>query len=278
MSNITYYGYVLTTNAFLTKITQASPTNRAEIAYSVVFGGRTMDVAYGVAVDPAGNAFVAGSTTSTNFPVCNYLGLLRGTNSSGNFNSYAGYNAFVTAFNPDCTRVLYSAYLGGTANDRATAIAVDADSTAYVVGQASSTNFPVTTASTNFPTLITAANNNLLEYGTSPGTVSRLNGTNDAFLSVIRLTDFVPEIAIARTGVKTNTVTLSWLNYPEPEIGPFGLLASTNLANTNRTIAPWQVVTNVPKTNNNTLYLTLPATNRAKFFRLYQGPVPGPAE
>src|SRR5207248_8860173 len=54
------------TDGFLTKF-----HDPASLEYSVAFGGRGTDEGWDVAVDGAGNAFVAGSTTSTNFPVTN---------------------------------------------------------------------------------------------------------------------------------------------------------------------------------------------------------------
>ena len=41
------------------------------IQYSTYLGGSALDRAYGIVVDPAGNAFVAGTTSSTNFPIAN---------------------------------------------------------------------------------------------------------------------------------------------------------------------------------------------------------------
>jgi len=250
LTNITYYGGIVTTNAFLTKITQAAPARPAQIAYSVVFGGRFIDEAFAVAVDPAGNAFVTGATSSTNFPVSHYLGLLRATNSAVWVYGAPGYNAFVTAFNTNCSQVFYSAYLGGTGNDQGFAIAVDSADTAYVAGETDSANFPTTTASTNFPTFANA------RYNT-------LNGTNDAFLAKILFTNYVPRLTITRS--QATNVTLSWPGYSEPEIGPFALESNTNL-----TTATWTPWTNNPTTINNTNYLVVPATNSPQFFRLSQ--------
>jgi hypothetical protein len=250
LTNITYLGYNSTTNAFLTKITQAAPGSPAQIAYSVVFGGRFMDLANGVAVDAAGNAFVTGATTSTNFPVRNYLGLLRATNSAAWANNSPGYNAFVTAFNPNCSQVLYSAYLGGAGNDQGFAIAVDAADTAYVAGETDSANFPTTTASTNFPAFASARYN-------------VLNGTNDAFLAKILFANYAPKLTITRS--QSTNVTLTWPAYTEPEIGAFGVEANTNL-----TTGAWVPWTNLPTVSNNTNYLTVPATNSPLFIRLHQ--------
>jgi hypothetical protein len=67
---------VLATNVFLTKITNSIGTTNAVIAWSAVFGGKGADIGNGVAVDPAGNVFVTGSASSTNFPTYNVPGLM----------------------------------------------------------------------------------------------------------------------------------------------------------------------------------------------------------
>ena len=55
-----------------------------------------------------------------------------------------GYDAFVTKLNADGTAILYSVFLGGTADDVGMAIAVDSSSNVYIVGRTSSADFPVT--------------------------------------------------------------------------------------------------------------------------------------
>jgi hypothetical protein len=87
---------------------------------------------------------VAGSTSSANFPVTtnNLAGLLAPTNSS-----VAGLSdVFITAFNTNGV-ILYSAYLGGSGDDFANAIAVDySTGNAYIAGQTESVNFPTINA------------------------------------------------------------------------------------------------------------------------------------
>jgi hypothetical protein len=148
----------LDTDAYLTKL-----GSNGAIIYSVIFGGNTNDIGYGVAVDSEQNVYVCGATSAKNFTtnsIPEFLGstnYLRGTNSGGS-------DAFVIAFTNDCSSLLYSTYLGGKGNDYAYNIAVDpATGNAFVVGQ---------TASTNFPTL-------------NAGQPFR-NGTNDAFLVEIQ--------------------------------------------------------------------------------------------
>ncbi len=107
--------------------------------YSTYLGGSGGDAAAAIAVDGGGNAYVAGSTTSVDFPT---LEPIQGTNQSRQWG-----NAFVTKFNSTGTALIYSTYLGGNGNggfdgDGATAIAVDAAGNAYIAGFTSSTNFP----------------------------------------------------------------------------------------------------------------------------------------
>ena len=50
-----------------------SSGNDAAVVLSEYLGGSQEDTGYGIAVDPAGNAYVTGSTASTNFPTANPL-------------------------------------------------------------------------------------------------------------------------------------------------------------------------------------------------------------
>jgi hypothetical protein len=240
----------LTTNAFLTKITNGVGTT-AGIAYSAFFGGYVNDTAYGVAVDPAGNAFVVGTTFSTNFPVYNNLGLLSGTNSGGS-------DVFVTAFNTNASALLYSTYLGGYNNDSGYGIAVDANDNAYIVGETSSTNFPTTTLSTNLPIYT-----NFPIYNAQ---WPHLNGTNDTFLAIISPGQF--HLSLSITPAPTNKVTLTWPEFPEfePDLSAYKLESNTNLLITTN----WMTLTNTPVLTNGLHAVTLPSTNNDLFFRLHK--------
>ena len=83
---------------------------------------------------PRGAAYVAGSTTSSNFPV---RGALQ-TKLAG------GKNAFVLKLNPAGNALVYSTYLGGNGSDVANGIAIDAAGNAYVALDVTSTNLPAT--------------------------------------------------------------------------------------------------------------------------------------
>jgi len=118
------------------------------LVYSTYLGGSTNDIANGIAVDNSGNAYVAGITYSTNFPVT------PGAYQTSNNGKAGGWpNAFITKLNTSGTALVYSTYLGGTGPvsytsgtnlDSASAIAVDGSGNAYIVGATSSADFPVT--------------------------------------------------------------------------------------------------------------------------------------
>jgi hypothetical protein len=121
-------------DAFLTKFDPSGA-----LVYSAFFGGKKIDIGYGVAVDAAGDAFVVGTTASKDFPTNNIGTAFSTSRSTKN-------KIFVTAFNPDATALLYSGYLGGKKSDNGYGIAVDAAGNAYVVGQSVSKEFPLINA------------------------------------------------------------------------------------------------------------------------------------
>src|SRR5216684_1928737 len=102
------------------------------LSYSTYLGGIRYDDGRGIAVDSAGNAYVTGSTYSTDFPTCNPL---QPTNRGGS-------DAFVAALDPNGGTLLYSTYLGGSDADFGYGIAMDSVGNAYVTGQTLSTDFP----------------------------------------------------------------------------------------------------------------------------------------
>ena len=103
------------------------------LIYSTHLGGFYHDVGLGIAVDAEGNSYVTGHTDSLNFPTKDAI---RSSKSGG------GSDAFVTKINAAGTAIVYSTYLGGSATDGGTGIAVDSDGNAYVTGYAASTDFP----------------------------------------------------------------------------------------------------------------------------------------
>ena len=118
-------------DVFVAKLNAAG----SALVYSTYIGGSGDDFGMAIAVDAAGVAYVTGYTDSTDFPVS-------ATPVSA---ANAGlHDAFVFKINAAGTAVTYSTYLGGTGDDYAAAIAVDAAGAAYITGYTDSTNFPVT--------------------------------------------------------------------------------------------------------------------------------------
>lgn len=119
-------------NAFVTKLNPPG----SGLVYSTYLGGNGYDLGIGLAIDRAGNAYVTGSTSSTNFPVTR--GALQ--------KNFAGVeDAFVTKFNPAGSALGYSTYLGGSGNDYGMGIAADSTGDVYVTGGTESADFPITT-------------------------------------------------------------------------------------------------------------------------------------
>jgi hypothetical protein len=100
------------------------------LVYSTYLGGSNYDQGFGIAVDSAGNAYVAGYAGSHDFPTVNPLP------------NMPTFGAFVTKFNAAGSALLYSTYLGGTGATQANAIAIDSTGSAYVTGQTRATDFP----------------------------------------------------------------------------------------------------------------------------------------
>jgi hypothetical protein len=116
-------------DAFVTKLSASGNA----LVYSTHLGGRATDVGYGIAVDSAGNAYLTGTTDSTDFPTANSFQALH----AGGIN-----DAFVTKLNPSGNALVYSTYLGGGGSDAGYGIAVDSFANAYVTGSTSSIDFP----------------------------------------------------------------------------------------------------------------------------------------
>jgi hypothetical protein len=104
------------------------------LVYSTYLGGSGGDYGNKLAVDSAGDVYVTGDTTSPDFPFT--TGAYQTT-----FGGTGAGDGFVTKLDPQGALV-YSTYLGGSADADASGIAVDSSGDAYVTGSTSSANFP----------------------------------------------------------------------------------------------------------------------------------------
>jgi hypothetical protein len=133
------------------------------LSYSTFLGGSQQDLGTAIAVDGAGNTYIAGQTGSPDFPI---------TNSIQPFNG--GLMVFISKLNPAGNTLLYSTYLGGASFqefDAPSGIAVDGTGNVYVTGTTFNADFPVT-----FNGYLTAF------PGPSAAFVSKLNASGNTLL------------------------------------------------------------------------------------------------
>jgi hypothetical protein len=236
------------TNCFLTQLQYNG--SRATIAYSEVFGGTGNDVARGVAVDAAGNVFIAGSTTSITNVLsnpANLVGALSQTNSGT-------MNVLVDAFQAGFSNVLYAADFGSSAADTGYGIAVDPNDGVYVVG------------------LTTAAGNSSILFPVFNAWEPAAPDNDNGFLTKI-LPQVSPAPLLSINSPGTNLV-VSWTASPLALVytNPFVLQVSSNLLAS----PAWATVTQSPVvtkifiggyTNQSYQYQFSP-TNPMQYFRL----------
>ncbi|MCP5045809.1 MAG: hypothetical protein GY940_01455 [bacterium] len=103
------------------------------VYYSTYLGGSGFDDGQKIAVDSGGNAYIFGTTGSTDFSTENAF---QGSIGGGKTDVY------VSKFSATGDSLLYSTYLGGNDSERAKGITVDALGNVYIVGDVKSKDFP----------------------------------------------------------------------------------------------------------------------------------------
>jgi|GEM_PF-2085581 len=103
---------------------------------STFLGGTDVQTAYAITLDPAGRVYLAGYTTSTNFPTT--ASAYQREHQSGNTS-----DVFVAVLDGGLSNLLASTLLGGDAAEYANALALDTSTNVYVAGDTRSANFPV---------------------------------------------------------------------------------------------------------------------------------------
>lgn len=203
---------ILQSNAFVTKFS----ADGQSLVYSTFLGGTANDVAAAIALDPDGRACVTGNATSPDFPV-----------TSGAFQRtmHGAGDVFVTKFQINGSGLFYSTFLGGSASDGASSIAVDSLGRAYVTGATSSTNFPVLNpiqahlagGQDAFVTKLSATGNALFfstylggTQDDSAGSI-RLDSSGDAFIGGITSSTNFPTTPGAFSRTKKTGGTDGWL-------------------------------------------------------------------
>ena len=133
--------YRLCNDAFVSKLSAAGNA----LVYSTYLGGSIFEEATGIAIDNAGSVYITGNTVSLYFP----------TVAAFQPNRAGNKDAFVAKLNPTGSALVYSSYLGGSAQSTTSSegedfrlrIAVEpSGAAAYVIGSTYSPDFPVVNA------------------------------------------------------------------------------------------------------------------------------------
>ena len=122
-----YQTYQGGNDAFVTKLNSFGNA----LTYSTYLGGSADDWGHGIEVDSFGNAYIIGTTSSSDFPILREYQIHHGLD-----------DAFVIKLNNSGLALVYSTYLGGNDSEFGSDIALDGFYNAYVTGNTSSTNFP----------------------------------------------------------------------------------------------------------------------------------------
>jgi uncharacterized repeat protein (TIGR01451 family) len=141
-------------NVYVAKIVPPLGNLPAGLSYVTYLGGNGSDTPVGIKVDGGYHPFVAGTTTSTNFPTSGNAYQNAPQSASSGTSSIcpiAGANChvFVTELSSDATALAYSSYLSGNGNDVASGMTIDALGDLLVTGTTTSTNSGTT--SVQFP-------------------------------------------------------------------------------------------------------------------------------
>lgn len=207
----------LTTNGLTGDAFVAKFNSSGALQYLTYLGGTRDDAAGGIAVDAAGNVYVTGFTNSSDFPVSAGAAQATFHGDGGNPLFNLG-DAFVTKIAPQGNQILYSTYLGGSQNEAASGIAIDAAGNAYITGTTMSTDLPVTAGAFQ-PQFAGSGGQPITDLGapffvSGDGFVAKLNPSGTKFLLVTYLggsLDDVPEcIALDPAGnivVGGNTIS-----------------------------------------------------------------------
>ncbi len=201
-------------DAFVTKISADGST----LLYSTYLGGTNSDVANGIAVDAAGEAYVAGTTLSKDFPVTpgSFNTLCGGDGECGksfNSNGLIVSNGFLTKINAAGSGITYSGFIGEYENVTGNAVAVDGNENAYVTGQVDPNGF----ASNGIGTPLS------LTVAPSPGgAISNGDGTSTIFITSALALAINSQVVISGVGGTTADP-----NPPSPYDGVFIVLSST---------------------------------------------------
>jgi uncharacterized protein (TIGR03437 family) len=220
-------------DVFLTKLDP-----NGNVLFTDLFGGNGYDVANAIALDPSGNIYIGGTTTSPDFPLSQALQVQPGSGASG----------FIMKIETDGSIILYSTYFGGTLGASSiSGLATDTKGNLYVTGNTNSSDFPQTSGlpnvqfvSTNGVTSgtivaeIPAAGDKILYSGLIPSGGGTESGNGTA------------EIAVDAAGNAYIASNTAYPNLPVATTGAPGTGGGTFIAKVNAGGAGFGYVTYIP--------------------------------
>ena len=158
-------------DAFVTKVNTAGTS----LVYSTYLGGSGVDQANGIAVTPAGIAYVTGFTESSDFPTHNPIQATLGLSNNNLCGTLPCADVFVTQLNAAGNTLTYSTYLGGNGPDFGQSIALDSTGDPYITGSTSSANFPAIAGSYSSSLTGTAGN----------AFIAKIDAANNTNISIV---------------------------------------------------------------------------------------------
>ena len=211
-------------NLFIAVINPTPQLNSPTLLFATYLGGNGTDSLAGIAVDSSYTIYVAGTTTSTNFPTTSNAlpqpGPISGTH---------GFVSAITLLN-SVYNLAYSTYLAGNGTDNVTGLTIDAVQNAYVTGTTTSSN-PATTLYP-FP----ASPNGFQTVSNSPGNLqffaSKISTTASGYQSMLYSTYFGGGYPSPATGVPIIAVGGGIAADPAPNTSPnMYFTGTTNMLN-----------------------------------------------
>lgn len=174
------------TDVFVTKLD--SSCNRLFIS---IIGGDGSGEAKSIALDSAGNIYIVGSTSSTDFPLNNPL-------------QSQPSSAFLAKLDPDGSRILYSTYfsyantLGFRTDTSINSVAVDSDANIYLTGSTGALEVSIAAHSPAFVAKVASSGDRIVYSAQIGGDAIACGGGSSCFLS-LRLTTGI-DIALDSAG------------------------------------------------------------------------------
>ncbi len=215
-------------------VTELNPSGSALVFSTYLGGTSSYSPAFSIGLDAAGNVYVGGYTTASNFPVT-----ANAIQPSYNGGSSDG---FISELNPTGTALLFSTFLGGSGgNDSLNGLALDSSGNIYVTGTARESTFP-----------------------TTPGAFqTSFSGSQDAFVAEISAVSPIPTPTPTATATATQTGTATPTQTatvtPTPTLTPTQTATPTATATGTPTATATATATASPTPVPPTISITSPA-------------------